>query len=319
MTKSETITFADQEKLEEELAKTLDNTAEELLSSSLVNSSEQGAWERAKKIVAEFSPVPWFIWRLSNFTFGSSGRPNKLTEGLVFGLKKLVVAAAADKVIGGSTDVTTTRLGLKAIQGDALAAVAVMHSISRRLCSKPFDWAWRPLLEDALLRAHVGFFVGQMNLEFGPGRGMLAGYSGRIGLAIMVACGDRDEASSAMEKLASGKSLKEVGESVYGVDPLRVSALLLSACGCGSDSAFGTVGWGVVDERDAIFEGSPSQLQWLSAFTITEAIRTNRADSVPEKLWGILGFRTDDDKNELKELVKILIRQGHGWDWIVNP
>ena len=274
-------------------------------------------WDEAKKVVEQFQPVPWFIWRLAHFVFGKPGRPNNAGEGMVLGLKKVLLAAASDKVLGKGEPVTRTRDAIKAVRSDVVAATSVIHSISRKLTTKQFSRVWEPILEDAITRAHIGYFVGQMNLDFGPGRGMLAGFAGRIGLAILIANGTEYQAELTLQGLSQGKTLREVGLQTYGADPLQVSAMVLSACGCGKEAAIGTVAYANESDTINIGEQSFEQKQWLAAFIITENARMGQLSEVKEDHWKELGFYQDSDKEDLAQLVKLLIRKGHGWEWIV--
>lgn len=274
------------------------------------------SWQLSRELILNFQPVPWFIWRVSNFVFSAKGKPNPISEGLLLGLKRIVLAAANDKVLGKGSNVTDIRQAIRDLPSDVIAAVSVIHSISRKIASCPFDRAWRPILDDAILRAHVGYFVGHVNPLFGPGRGMLAGFAGRCGLAILIATGRGDQAERALSLLAIGKSLKQVGLEVYRMDPLQVSAMTLSAAGCGKDAAVGTVAYASQEDDPDVANLNEEQKKWLSAFTVTEAIRTNQKDSVTDDHWERLGFESPEEKDELRGLVKMLVRKGHGWNWI---
>ena len=305
------------DKFSENIRQTLEITRDDLESAGIVPKKTVGGFERAQQIVLEFVPVPWFVWRLSNFVFGKAGKPNKAGEGLTLGLNKLILNAASDRVLGRSGEITKTRDALKILRSDVLAAASVIQSISRKLKTKNNEKIWAPLLDDAMIRAHIGFFVGQLNQEFSPGRGMLAGFAGRLGLIILLATGNQLDAEQAMLLLAEGRSIRAVGEKIYGIDPLQISALTLSVCGCGKDASFGTMAYARFDENKSDTDISFEQQQWLAAYTITDAYRTSQQEKVPELLWHVLGFREESDKTDLEELVKILIRKGHGWDWMI--
>jgi hypothetical protein len=308
----------DEIKFKENLRQTLEITQETLQAAGIVPKKKEVSFERAKSLVQEFEPVPWFIWRLSNFVFGKSGKPTKASEGLTLGLKKLLLAAASDRVLGKAGDITTTREAYKVLRSDVIAAASVIQAISRKLKTKNNEKLWQPILDDAIIRAHIGFFVGQLNSDFSPGRGMLAGFAGRIGLVVLLATGSQMDAEQAMRLLADGKTLREVGEKIYGIDPLQISALILSASGCGKDASFGTMSYANLSANETVnIESSFEQQQWLAAFAITEAVRTQCLETIRESLWSVLGFRTQSDKDDLEELVKILIRKGHGWDWMI--
>lgn len=301
-------------KFQQEVTNILESTEEEVLKLAR-DKDEQRAWQEARVLVENFQPVPWFIWRLSNYVFGSHGQINKISEGLVLGLRRLLFAAASDKVLGTGTKINDIRKALHELPSDIVAAVAVIHAISRRLHTKQFERIWRPILDDAILRAQIGFYIGQMNPKFGPGRGMLAGFAGRSGLAILISTGKLEQARGALDQLAAGKSITDVGVSLYGVDPLQVSAMTLSASGCGRDAAFGTVSFA---SGKIPMGGGEEQERWLAAFAINEAARTGKREIVPDALWKVLGFDTEQDQDDLFHMVKMLVRKGHGWNWLIG-
>lgn len=307
----------DEANFTQEISHVLESTAKDAVALTSTELDKSRSWQLSKELVLKFQPVPWFIWRLSNYVFNTKGKPNTASEGLVLGLKRLILSTAKDSVLGKGGNIADSRQALKAVSSDVLAAVSVIHTISRKLSTYQFDKAWRPILDDAVLRAHVGFFVGHVNPDFGAGRGMLAGFAGRCGLAILIATGTSEKADKALSSLASGNSLKNVGLEVYKMDPLQVSAMTLSAAGCGKDAALGTVAYASVDDDSDFTALSEEQKKWLSAFTVTEAVRTNNIDSVSADHWERLGFENDEEKSELKTLVKMLIRKGHGWGWMM--
>ena len=88
-----------------------------------------------------------------------------------------------------------------------------------------------------------------------------------------------------MEELASGRDIGEVGLEIYGCDPLQVSAMMLSAGGCGRDAAFGTVSFAAKDGLAAV-ENEEQQV-WLAAFTVCEKVRLGRTADLDERYWNI--------------------------------
>lgn len=170
-------------------------------------------------------------------------------------------------------------------------------------------------MDDALLRCEIGYLVGERVPTFGAGRGMLAGFAGRCGLAILIACGTLDQARKALELLAGGSEIKNVGLNVYGCDPLQVSAMTLSAAGCGRDAAFGTVRY--ASPEAMLLTENQEQFQWLSAFTVVEKVRIGREREVDEKYWEALGFVLGQDRGDLVEVAESLARKGHSFSWII--
>ncbi len=309
--------IGDDGKFEADVAKDLEYTEDTARAAGAVDpdSIEGRSWHRAREVVAGFKPVPSVIWRLSNYVFGRSGEVRPISEGFVFGLKKFLLAIASDPVLGAGEPVNDARRALSVVASDTLAAGAVIHAISRRLKGKKFERIWRPILDDALLRANIGFMVGERCAVFGSGRGMLAGFAGRSGLAVLIASGSTEEARKALEGLATGEDIALVGLKIYGCNPLQVSAMLLSASGVGKDAAFGSVSYALRDRApDAL--SNPEQERWLAAFTITELIRMNQPEAVPAERWRVLNLGDERDQKDLIERVKPLLRRGHRWGWM---
>lgn len=279
--------------------------------------SGQGvSWQKARSVVEGFRPVPPFIWRLSNYVLGNPDTINSASEGLVFGLRRLLFAAASDEVLGTGSKVNSVHVALDVLPSDVVAAVSVIHAISRRLASRQFERIWRPILDDAILRAQIGYYVGEHSPKFGRGRGMLAGFAGRCGLAILISSGDLDQARKALEMLATGAEIKDVGLALYGCDPLQISAMTLSAAGCGRDAAFGTVSYAGVAPATAAGLPSAAQRSWYAAFYLCEYIRTGRSDKIPASIWNELGFTGSELKKEVEDRSRNALRRGHGWNWL---
>lgn len=304
-----------------ELEKTLRETEQAVLGfeGKQKESAEAKSWQQARSLVENFKPVPLFIWRLSNYVLGKPGMINRAGEGLVFGLRRLLFAAASDSVLGAGRKVNTVHDALDVLSPDVVAATAVIHAISRRMATRQFERIWRPILDDAILRAQIGFFVGSQDASFGAGRGMLAGFAGRCGLAVLIASGELDQARKALEMLATGAEIKNVGMALYGCDPLQISAMMLSASGCGRDAAYGTVSYSSSYSIGPTLtgdDGNKSQAAWHSAFLITEYVRTARTDKIPAEIWERLNFTDTVSRNELADKTKSALRRGHGWNWL---
>ncbi len=305
----------DQDQFNAELNRTLEETERQISTRMGGRPDALQAWQKARQVVEQFKPVPWFIWRLSNFVFSRPGQINVVPQGMVMGLRRLLFAAASDEILGSGTPVNNMRIALSALRSDIIAAVSVIHGVCRKLSSKDFERIWRPILEDAILRAQIGFFVGERRPGFGSGRGMLAGFSGRAGLAVLIASGDIEQARKALEELASGRDIGEVGLEIYGCDPLQISAMMLSAAGCGRDAAFGTVSFAAKDSLSAV-ENEEQQV-WLAAFTICEKVRLGRSADLDDRLWNTLGYNDQQERDQLADMAKILVRNGTAWNWLV--
>ncbi len=308
---------AEQDEFEKQLEATLKETEAAVLGLQDISKSPDQArhWQQARNVVTAFRPVPWFIWRLANFVFARNGPVEPIPEGFVYGLRRLMFAAASDEALGIGQKVNKTREAFNILPPDVIAATSVIHAIARRLASKPFERIWRPILDDALLRARIGLEVGLQDESFGPGRAMIAGFAGRCGLAVLISSGELEDARRALEMLATGAEIRDVGLSVYKCDPLQVSAMTISASGCGRDAAFGTVSYASLNPMNVI--DNDYQMKWLAAFTICESVRTGRMDSIDSKLWSSLQFDTEAI-DTLGKKSKMIIRRGHGWQWLMT-
>lgn len=302
-----------------QIRSTLEETEREMVGN--VHSDQDGlsvkTWQVAREITTQFRPVPWFIWRICNYSLGTSGEIHEINEGMVFGLRRLIYAAASDPYLGAGEKVNDVRKAIKIVPSDVIAAVSVIHAICRRLASSQFERIWRPILDDALLRARIGWMAGALCEDFGEGRSMLAGFSGRTGLAILIASGELEQARSSLEMLAAGTRIEEVGMALYGCDPLQVSAMVLMAAGCGRDAAYGAARFASINDPVVETVETLDQRRWLASFTICEYLRTGRADEIAEEHWNALKFDQEELRDEIKKQAKQVARRGHEWNWLV--
>lgn len=301
---------------EEQLEKTLAETEEAFLHAPGTDAGARQKWHMAREKIAGLQPIPWFIWRLSNFVFSRQDRSQPIPEGLVFGLRRLLFAAASDSLLGAGEKINSTRKALSVLEPDTIPAVAILYSTSRKLASQSNERIWRPILDDALLRARIGATLGSVSPSLSIGQGLLAGFASRIGLAILIATSNEETARKALELLATGERISDVGERLYGTPPLFVSAMLLSAGGCGSDSAIGIAAFGGESSEPSFENGDQSA--WYNAFVVAERIRQGQVGDISEEMWAALGFENSTERTELLEEAKRITRRGHGWGWLVS-
>jgi hypothetical protein len=306
-----------QDGFELQLEQTLRETEEAVLNLEQVHRDPDATalWNAAGSVVCSFKPAPWFIWRLANFVLGRSDQIGEISEGLVFGLRRFLFAVGSDPVLGSGEKVNSVRRALQVVPHDVIAAAAVIYAVCRKLATKEHERIWKPILDDALLRAQIGYHLGTSVEEFGGGRGMLAGFAGRVGLTVLIANGDLDDARRALELLATGKSIREAGLLVYATDPLQVSAMLLTAVGISRDAAFGTASFSVDPDFPPI--ATQSQRRWFTAFQIIEYVRMGEAQKISADSWEL--FHCGDEAQEkILERAKLIIRRGHGWQWLLT-
>ncbi|NDC37698.1 MAG: hypothetical protein EBZ48_06555 [Proteobacteria bacterium] len=309
-------TAAEQAQFQAVLDQALTAAERELLSIAGASGSlaQAATWNKARQVVEGFRPVPWFIWRISNFVFGTPGETRAVPPGLLTGMRRLFFAAASDPLLGGGTRVSDISGALRVLKPDVVAAVSVIHALCRRLATKHLGQLWRPLIDEALVKAQIGVAVGMHAAEFGSGRGMLAGFAGSLGFAILLAHGEEAQAQEAFEQLAQGATAQQVGLSVYGCDPVQVSAMTLSAAGCGRDCASGLVSH-VSEEPSS--QQAPGQLYWLAALSIISGISRNQPPAFDDESWDRLNLYPEALRAELVSLAQRTIRRGHSLQWIL--
>ena len=130
----------------------------------------------------------------------------------------------------------------------------------------------------------------------------------------MIASGDLEQARKALEMLAAGAEISKVGLEVYECDPIQVSAMLLSATGCGRDAAFGTVSQVYSASIDEM--SNEEQRKWFAAFTIIDKVRIGQPDDIDPKLWSVLHFKDEAARQKVIDSAKKFVRRGHAWQWL---
>jgi hypothetical protein len=271
------------------------------------------SWRSSRHIVQGFKPVPWFIWRISNYVMGQPEQVRPLSEGLVLGLRRLIFAAASDPFIGAGQKVNNIHKALNVLPSDVIAAIAVLHAVCRKLSPMPHAQIWRPVLDEAIIRARLAWMLGATSLQFGRGRAMLSGFSTRSGLAVLIATGDDRQAHQALEGMASGVSAKDLGLSIYGSDPAQISSMLLSAAGCGRAASYGIIINSISDVPET--KKQKSELKWYSSYSIIESLRAGK--EIDPSLWAILNLDPIQVEEKLRQEARTVLRRGHGWNWLI--
>ena len=299
-----------------ELAETLRATCEAIAGrASLASPELSQSWQVSLQVVSDFDPVPRFVRRLSKIVFsGRQNALNKVPEGAVLGLSKLLCASASDSVIGTGDAVVDARQAISILRGDVFAAVVAMHSVSKRILAKNFQKGWMTIFDQALVRAQIGYWVGSYNESYGPGRGMLAGFASRVGLCILMSRGTQGEGNRILEMLMMNPNVTEVGLEVYGCSPLHIGAFLLSLVGCGGNASIGFVNASLDDgfESDNV-----DQQMWLETLNAIEALRSGNLDLLNEDQWALIGLGSRDNRLELEGIAHVLRRRGHQWGWML--
>lgn len=277
------------------------------------NADSEKAWQIARRKVERFKPLPWFLWRLSRSVFSKPVGAEEINEGMLLGLRRLVFAAASDPVLGSGSKINNLKKALEVLSPDTIAAVAIIHSVCKRLAAHGHETIWKSILDDALLSAQIGFELGKISLHAGKGRAMLAGFAVNIGLAVLIATGDAKQAQQTLEEISSGKDLKEVATNVYGCEPAHIASVLLASCGCGPDSAAGLMQSNL--NINNLLDLKKSVYLWAITYKIVEQISKTKERDNLEEYFNLLGTDSNNIDQFLKNTNKI-VRAGHSWEWI---
>jgi hypothetical protein len=305
---------ADAEELKSQFEDSLIQSQQDLVSvCGKISQDETASWQLASELITNFQPVPWFIWRLTNFVF-SPGVKRDLPEGFVLGLRRLLFATASDELFGSGEKVNSLKESLKILSPEMVGSVSAIHSVCRKLSSKSLERFWRPALDEALLRSRIGYLTGLHQPDFGGGRGLLAGFVSRIGLAVLIASGDEERAQAVFEDVSIGNDLGQVSRQLYGCHPLHVGGMLLSAIGCGGNACFGLVAFLSANPLEII--SNFEQRQWLASLTIIEAIRNDSISEVALDHWEVLNLDSSDRRDQLVKASRSYVRVDHGLHWL---
>ncbi|MCB0322172.1 MAG: hypothetical protein KDD69_01330 [Bdellovibrionales bacterium] len=279
-------------------------------------------WAAAAEIVERVRPVPWLLWVVVRSVYGRSGELGEPDSHAFSVVTNLMLHAANDRALAphrsedeesdGKISNLTTAIDL--IGSDVAGSLCFIHAVCRRVSTSLNERVWRPILDDALLRAHIGYHVGQIAPSFGAGRGMLAGFAGRSGLAVQIASGSIEQAQKALAGLASGVEIGEVCKDIYACDPLQVSALSLIAGGCNRDIAMGIAAF---SKREGNLLPGSEQHRWFCLFSVIEQMRMGQLEQVTDEHWRTLGY-DPAAKNDLLTRVQLVQRRGHGWRWMTQ-
>ncbi len=281
---------------------------------------EDVTWENAATIVENVRPVPWILWAVVRSVYGKSGELGNPSSAQFTTIPNLIRTACMDESLAGEKaiesleDIKTLTEAVDIVGTDVAAAIAFVHAVCRRVATSLVERIWRPIVDDALLRAHMGLIIGKHSPFFGAGRGALVGFAGRSGLAIQIASKGEQEAQRALFGLASGMEIRDICLDVYGSDPLQVSALALVAGGCNRDIPMGIASYA---QDGAGLVPDTEQFQWYSAFKIVECVRMGKREEIPEACWKELGYKSSMIDAMMKDVQQVQ-RRGHGWRWITK-
>ncbi len=276
------------------------------------------SWTTAADVVKKIVPVPRLFWKIIHSVYGTSGEVKEVDPMTFSVLENLILKAVDDKDLiteippGGTLNLTKA---VSALGSDVAASLCFVYSLSRRVSKNLNERIFRAIMDDALLRARLGVVLGREAPQVGIGKALLAGFTGRAGLAVQLASGSEEQAKIALSGLATGKDISKVCYEVYGCDSLQVAALSLVAGGVSKDIALGVSAFSA-PVYDVV--GGSEQYRWLVLFTILENLRLNKVDAIPESYWGAIGVNGEKKESIIKSTQKVY-RSGHKFNWILSP
>jgi len=298
------------------LQRNLEDLTRAITSSFRMGNATLQSWTVARQLVEGFG-LSWVVWRLAFYIF-SSDKKKKLNEGFLIGFDSILMQMAKDPVLGMDGGEVSTREIIENVPEDIIAATIVIYAICKKLKGQNHERIWRPMLEDALVRARIGLMIGFVDKNFGCGRGMLAGFASRCGLVILLATGSLEQAKETLDQLTYGKDISEVGIKIYGCEPLQVSSMLFAAVGCGRSAAFAIASFSYGIKFASIEYSSGVERKWRAAFALCEAIRKHQSAEGHDELWDSLGFNNMTQRSKFVETARVIIKNGHQWEWFLD-
>ena len=288
------------------------------VSDNSIPASSERSWIRAREILESCEPVISPIRRICETTIGDSTKIYPILEGAIIPLRNIVVACGQDSILAAGATGERARLSarevLKSIPSDVIAAALVLHSVSRRVSSRHLEAIWRTFLYEALNRAAIGYAVGRGSPDFGAGRAMLAGFSSRAGLAMIVADGSEEQASRLLERLRNGISIRDACLVIYQVDPVHVGAQVVLAAGCGPSACMGIRGCADFQPRPPEDE---AELLWWGTHLLIDQLATRELQKISDILWDIVGIKEESAQKDVFEFVQSVSRGKHSWSWLL--
>lgn len=304
---------------DEDAIREIEKTSEFFANEQIVfNINDNISWNIAADIVKKIVPIPRIFWVIINSVYGRSGELRDVDPITFSIIENLLQRAIYDNdLINEVTkkDNFNLREVVALLGSDVSASLCYVYSVSRKVSRNLSERIFRAIIDDALLRARLGVLLGIEVPQIGVGRALLAGFSGRAGLAIQLASGNEDEAKIALSGLATGKDIGQVCQDVYGCDSLQVAALSLVAGGVNKEIALGISSFNN-GGKDLII-GS-EQYKWFLIFSILENLRLNKLDSIPISYWSYFGVDSSSVDKIVKSTHKIY-RSGHKFSWILRP
>jgi hypothetical protein len=282
-------------------------------------------WKLAAEIVKHFQPIPRRVWPMVHSVYGKPGVIGNPDPIVFSAVTPLLERALEDKALGGSgaKSITPTPLDrvVERLGVDTVASLVFAYSVCRKTAFFGVESVIRPILDDTLLRARIGYLVGSVSDQCGAGRGILAGISGRMGLAIQIASGTPEQSTTAVTRLAELHDISTVCDEVYGCDPLEVSALTLISAGCSREIAYGVAKFTTKyketgDSEDSSDMAVRLQQFWSNVFRLIEYLRMGKTDLINQTLLDDLEISVSIE--DLLNQTQIIFRRGHGWRWIIE-
>ena len=263
-------------------------------------------------------PVINPIQRICQTTIGHPERINKLLEGAIIPLRRVVIACGQDSFlaegIARDGNPPSARQVLETLPSDVIAASLVLYSVDRRLRGRLIESVGEAFLNEALVRAAMGFVVGDGLDRFGRGRSMLAGFSSRAGLAMIVSEGTEAQAAELINQIEVSDSLQRACVSVYEVDPLHVGALVLLAAGCGMTAYSGILGCSTSHSAPP---SGDAEILWWAVHLLIDQVATKSFEEIPEIVWETLGFTDLPERQDIYNVMHGVSAREYRWSWLL--
>jgi hypothetical protein len=273
------------------------------------------SWFAADKLVKEFNPISWSLWRLIGFIMSRGLHVNTVPASMLLGYLRFLKLVGVDPVLGTTVELKTNALAAQHLKSDIIASTLFIHSIGCHLHPRPLKKIWGGMMDDALLRARIGMELGKYTEEFSTGRCLIAGFAGRMGMIVLIAMGTHQQAARTLQALARGADIVQTGLEVYSTDPFHVVAHIILRGGLGIDAAIGLLAFG----NHAFVPSNDVQMKWRAVSRVIDVSRIGTYGRLTPEEWGHVNLLDPEKREDFKDQVKTVIRKGHGWMWMATP
>lgn len=215
--------------------------------------------------------------------------------------RRILMAISSDTMLGvGGEPIKDARRATLLVRSELLGACIILRQIVAGLNGRQFEAAWKPYVEEAVIRARLGCIVSAATPAVSKASSILCTALPYLGVALQVAAGDAEQKDRFLRKLSQGDELFGAIKQIYACDPTNEILALLSD-------------WGIAEEviSSGLVRGDVGNL-----LNLVDALRHETIKIEDKKHLLILGITASEDS--LVIAARAAIREGYRWNWLIS-